>query len=164
MTRVVGITLAVFLVAGCGDDKKKGSAKADNKAKAKVNLTLKGEINATLSGNASGCSVSDGIVKGAVSFSVNSKELGVQPDFNLSINGQKGADKGGVAVRLLVHKPRLELVRNNIKPPPGDKAVIQDDLTITVDSRLGELGGGGVKADGKSVHIKGTVVCPPPKK
>lgn len=162
MGKTICVMLVCALVAGCGN--KKGKGEADKaKAKAKVDLQLEGAVTAKLAGEAGECRDRSGTLKGAISFSVRSTELGVKPAFSLDINGLKGA-KSGTAVRLFMAKPRLELVRSNVSPPAGDKAMIKDDLTIEVDSTLGVLSGTSVKTDGKSVHIKGTVKCPPLEK
>lgn len=120
-----------------------------------VDLSFEGALTARLAGSAGRCSVMSGAVEGA-SFQVRSSELGVAPDFELTILVTSEEEWASPSIVLNVKGPeRASYARNTMKPRAEDKIALARDVTSAeIDVELKQVAGAG------AVKIVGSIRCP----
>ena len=122
-----------------------------------VDLTFSGAFNATLKGKAGLCSVrKSGPMPGAT-WQVRSEELGVKPDFNLSIISETKSFDDPAMVVNVTGDNRTSYARKR-----GSKdvklVVAHDGTSAELDVLLEH-----VASSAGDLHVVGTIKCPTPK-
>lgn len=122
-----------------------------------VDLTFTGAISATLSGQAGRCSLRrSGPIPGAT-WQVRSEELGVEPNFSLTIIAEPGEFSDPSIVVNIMGENRASFARR--RGGAGDEriALAEDAASADVDVELGLVG-----APSESVRVTGTIRCSAP--
>jgi len=122
-----------------------------------VNLTFTGAISATLSGQAGRCSLRrSGPIPGAT-WQVRSEELGVEPNFSLTIIAEPGEFADPSSVVNVVGGNRASFARRRGEAGDERIALAEDAASADVDVELGLVG-----AASESVRVTGTILCSAP--